>query len=517
MRPRLHAIDVRVLTIILLVALPVLAIGAAVVISIGQSRLHETQSTRLAQIAEYTAGAVDAYVFRRILDGALLGRVPDVRRAAAAGSAQPYDEARAKDLDARWTATPGGAPAASGVLANPVSAFLADLVSHDSVYREILVTDRHGRLVSASNVTSDYFQADEDWWIRSFDRGRGRVSVTDVRRDESTQVYAFEIAVPVHAPGSDELVGIMKIVADSRELLAGIAGLEMGASGEALLVRPDGSIVFSRRPHREGDRFFAAELLQQRLDQRAVRRESTGPLTFEAQTDEADRRLVAIAPSQLSQSYPELTWLVALSMDREELGAPFRSLVWYLALVFALTAVAVLAIALWLSLRLAAPVTDPAFAMHLVEHPPLRGMQETEPRPYVAVRSGFAPGRKAEAPDPPTAHRDGWLPASAGRRASEQPPMPSIAMARHLERLEREQPCAPNGSLQVRPFRESRLQIRVRVYVEARAPPDHEPFRRDAQLQLQSQQAVHVRRDQPAEAGAQRLELLAETRGGEML
>lgn len=382
MRPQLQAINARVLTVILLVALPVLVIGAAIVISIGQSRLHQTQSARLGQLAEYTAGAVDAYVFRRILDAALLGRVPDVRRAAAAGSTGDFDAARAKELDRNWQANSAEAAKASGILANPASEFLADLVKQDSVYREILVTDRHGRLVAASNVTSDYFQADEDWWMRSFDGGRGRVSVTDVRRDESAQVYAFEVAVPVQAPGSDEFAGVMKIVADSRELLAGIAGLELGDDGEAVVIRPDGSIVFSRGAYREGDQFFAAELLRQRLDEREARREAPGTLTMDARGDDGDgRRLVAIAPSQLSRSYPDLPWLVALSIDRDELLAPFRSLVWYLVLVFALTALAVLGIALWLSLRLAAPVSDPAYEMRLVEHPRLpRTLDEREER-----------------------------------------------------------------------------------------------------------------------------------------
>ena len=372
MRPQFQAINARVLTIILLVALPVLVIGAAIVVSIGQSRLHETQSTRLSQLAEYTAGAVDAYVFRRILDASLLGRVPDVRRVAESGNTAAFDAARARDQDAKWQANSADTAKALGILTNPASLFLADLVKQDSVYREILVTDRHGRLVAASNVTSDYLQADEDWWMRSFDNGRGRVSVTDVRRDESAQVYAFEISVPVHAPDSDELAGIMKIVADSRELLAGVVGLELGGDSEAMLVRPDGSIVFSRRVHREGDQFFAAELLRQRLDERERRREAPAPLTLEARSEEGGgRRLVAVAPSQLSRSYPDLPWMVALSMDRGELLAPFRSLVWYLGLVFALTALAVLGIALWLSLRLAAPVGDPAYDMQLVEHPRL--------------------------------------------------------------------------------------------------------------------------------------------------
>ncbi len=375
------ALNTRVLTVFLLVALPVLFIGAALVISIGQTRLRDSETTRLAQMAEYTAGTVDAYVFRRILDAALLGRVPDIRRVAAAGTAQPFDDARAKEMDKLWQKDAGAAALRAGIVGSPASQFLKDLVSNDSVYREVLVTDLNGRLVAASNVTSDYLQADEDWWTKAFDNGRGRISVTDVQRDESAHVYAFEIAVPVLAPEGGQLTGIMKIVADSREMLVGLAGLELGASGEASLVRPDGSIVFSRRPHSESDRFFATGLLTQRLDERAARHESAGTLTLEAQAPDGTDRIVAVASSQLGQSYPELSWMVALSMNRDELRAPFRGLVAYLMLLVALTGIAVLAIALWVSMRLAAPPTDPDYDMHLVEHPQIARMEDREQTP----------------------------------------------------------------------------------------------------------------------------------------
>jgi len=378
MRSHLPAFNTRVLTVFLLVALPVLLIGAAIVIGIGQVRLRDTQTVRLGQMAEYTAGAVDAYVFRRILDAALLGRVPDIRRAAAAGNTQPFDAEKVKELDKQWQADGPGTASRTGILTVPASQFLNDLVRNDSVYREVLVTDLRGRLVAASNVTSDYLQSDEAWWINAFDNGRGRVAVTDVRRDESAHVYAFEIAVPVLSPNGTDLAGIMKIVADSREMLTGIAGIELGSTSEALLLRPNGSIVFSRRPHAETDRFFASELLRQKLDERAARHEPPGTLTLDAQKPDGTDRIVAVAPSQLAQSYPELSWMVALSIDRDELRAPFRSLLAYLILVFALTGVAVLAIALWVSQRLAAPTLDPAYDMHLVEHPMISRMGDAE-------------------------------------------------------------------------------------------------------------------------------------------
>ena len=370
MRSRFPAFNTRVLTAVLLVGIPVLLIGAALVISIGQSRLNDASAARLAQDAEYTAATVDAYVFRRILDAAVLGRVPDIRRAAADGNQASFDAAAATETDRQWQSDRAATAAKTGVLKTPASQFLADIVGHDPIYREVLVTDRRGRLVAASNVTSDYLQADEDWWMQAYDNGRGRIIVTDVRRDESAGVYAFEIAVPVPAPGGDELAGVMKIVADSREMLVGIAGLELGKTGEAMLVRPDGSIVFSRRAYSPTDRFFAADLLTQRLEERDRQKLAAGSLTFTAKPADGATRVVAVAPEQLTRSYPNLNWLVAVTQERDEVLAPFRSLGWYFALVFALTAIAVLAIALWLSLRLARPTIDPAVDLHLVEHAP---------------------------------------------------------------------------------------------------------------------------------------------------
>jgi len=356
-------------------------VGLVVVLSIGQGRLRDTHASSLAQDAEYTAATLDAYVFRRILDAAVLGRIPDVRKAAADGNQTAFNQASSMELDHRWQTDRAATATKTGILKSSASQFLADIVGHDTVYREVLVTDRFGRLVAASNVTSDYFQADEDWWTEAFDNGRGRVVVSDVRRDQSAGVYAFDIAVPVPAPGSDELAGVMKIVADSREMLVGIAGLELGKSGEAMLVRPDGSIVFSRRAYDPNARFFAADLLREGLEKKQQNKEEPGPLTFTAKDTSGSERIVAVAPGQLARSYPNLNWMVALSVDRDEVLAPFQSLVSYFVLVFALTAIAVLAIALWLSLRLAAPTIDPDVDMHLVDHAPIHHLDEaTEPR-----------------------------------------------------------------------------------------------------------------------------------------
>jgi hypothetical protein len=371
------AINRRVLTVLLIVAVPILALGARYVVANGQARVRDANSVQLAQVAEYIASSADAYIFRRIVDVAVMARVMEIRRAAAEGSRQKVDQRQIEALDQQWQKERRLPAALGGLLSNQASLFVSDVAKQDPLYREILVTDRHGRLVAASQLTSDYYQGDEGWWTQALDDGRrGRIFVSDVRFDESAGVHAFDIAVPVVAPDSDEIVGVMKIVASSQEMLAGIGGLQLGTTGYAMLLREDGSIVYSRQTQEPGAKFFAADVLRERIA--ASKTDPEARIHFVASTSDGTDRVVAVARSQLHQSFPNLTWLVAVSMAEPELLQPLQPMVWSIMAVIGLTALAVLAVALWASMRLARPNVDPALDMHLVEHAKLPRIEGNE-------------------------------------------------------------------------------------------------------------------------------------------
>ncbi len=364
--PRLNP---RVLTVFLIVGLPILALGVMVVLWQGQARLTASQGEHLSQVAQQVASAVDAYVFRRILDVSLIGRTPDLRAEAARGSEQPLtsDEATRR------------ARLSPDVLAaNAASRYLADLIAHDRVYREALLTDRHGRVVAASHRTDVTFVGDQDWWLSAAEDGeRGGVSITDVRWDEATRTHVLEVAVPVEAPGRDALAGVLRVVVDSRELLALVGGVSLGSTGDAVLLRTNGSIVFSRRTSDPNARFFARDQLVARLD--ALRDLGPDAGTFLTAMAGDTSRVVGLASCQLGLSYPNLGWIVAVSQAEDELLAPVRSLGWYLLLLVVLLAAMVLGVALYFSMRLAVP-TDEVAPLHLVEHPVVGhlGDQEAE-------------------------------------------------------------------------------------------------------------------------------------------
>lgn len=356
--PRLNA---RVLTVFSIVALPVLAVGVLLVIGSGQARLRDSYGRHLTEVAQQTAATVDTYVFRQVVDVLIFARVPEAQRVATSESQRPLDAEEVRTLDRRWTSerVVPSIPILAGVMTNPVARFFASIVEHDRIYREIMLTDRFGRLVAASNRTSDYYQADEDWWKEAFDDGvHGRVNVGDVVWDESARVFAIDIAVPVTDPATGTLVGILKTSTDAREMLDAVASVRLGSTGRAVLVREDGAVVSGRPPITPGVRFFAADLVRERVQAAGKTMSAEFASYFSARDTTGSAQLIGIAPSQLGRSYPVLSWLVAVYQADEELFAPVRNQFWYLVLVLALTAVAVLGLAVSYSMRLAAPSID---------------------------------------------------------------------------------------------------------------------------------------------------------------
>jgi len=373
MTPSRHfRLNTRAFTAFLIVGLVMIAVAGTIVIGVGQGRLRTSFGEHLSQVADHGAAVVDSYVYRRIIDASILARVPVIRAATAEASLVAFDPAASRALDQLWESGQALPPAAAGLLTSAPSAFLADVVKNDPIYREILVADRFGRLAAASARTSDYLQSDEEWWKDAHGDGtHGRLSAGDVRWDESAKAFAIEIAVPVAQPGSESLAGVLKVVADVREIGAVVGGIRLGATGDAVLLREDASIVFSQRLTDPNARFFAPDLLRERL-QAMKQGQLTGPLHFGARTADGQARIVGMAPCLIRTSYPQLAWIVAVSQAESELFAPIRAQGLSLVLVLALTALAVLAFAFWFSVRLAAPsaVED----LHLVEHPSVRAV-----------------------------------------------------------------------------------------------------------------------------------------------
>ena len=79
--------------------------------------------------------------------------------------------------------------------------FMTIVDFNDSIYSEIFLCDDQGALVAAYPPTSDYWQGDEDKWIKAICKGTGNTYIGPIEFDESTQTNAVQISVPVKDGG----------------------------------------------------------------------------------------------------------------------------------------------------------------------------------------------------------------------------------------------------------------------------------------------------------------------------
>ena len=65
-----------------------------------------------------------------------------------------------------------------------------------------------------TNKTSDYYQADEDWWIQSYNEGQGKTFHGAIEYDESAKAEAIPLYMPIMDPDTNKAIGVMKVIID---------------------------------------------------------------------------------------------------------------------------------------------------------------------------------------------------------------------------------------------------------------------------------------------------------------
>ncbi|MBI2610528.1 hypothetical protein HYW60_01155 [Candidatus Kaiserbacteria bacterium] len=79
-------------------------------------------------------------------------------------------------------------------------------------FSEIFVTDSVGLNVAQTNKTSDFYQADESWWIQTYNNGVGLAHHGLVEFDESARAEAISLYVPLYDSGTSKVIGVLKAV-----------------------------------------------------------------------------------------------------------------------------------------------------------------------------------------------------------------------------------------------------------------------------------------------------------------
>ena len=214
---RLIELEPRLVLLFLAIGGPFLLAGCLLILGWLRAELNQTLGEdMLGGAAADAARYLDTYLLNNLANVSLIASIPTLRAAANASNRRyVVDGERIRDqlleIDGEWVRGRGAVPIALDIVGNDTSKFLREIATFNPSYQEILLTDRQGALAAATNITTDYYQADEPWWQQAFGDGEQGTSYSSgVIFDTSAGGHELEMAVPV----LDNLGGVYSLLGD---------------------------------------------------------------------------------------------------------------------------------------------------------------------------------------------------------------------------------------------------------------------------------------------------------------
>ena len=152
-----------------------------------------------------------------------------------------------KRLDELWAAQGDSAKEIQAVINNPMARQLRSLCHADPHCREILLTDTYGQLVAATDKTTDYYQADEEWWVRAYSDGRGTFYVPPIEFDSSALTWSISFCLPIYAGPLESagVIGVAKVVLNLQTWMEQTMESVRTAGAEPALLDADGWVIYT--------------------------------------------------------------------------------------------------------------------------------------------------------------------------------------------------------------------------------------------------------------------------------
>lgn len=113
-------------------------------------------------------------------------------------------------LDAAWKseAKSDDQPLIAEILSSPLSSYLLYTQAKSAgLFTEIFVMDKFGLNVGQSSVTSDYWQGDEDKFLKTFAVGPDAVFIDEPEYHDETKTWRAQVNLTIVDPASKAAIG----------------------------------------------------------------------------------------------------------------------------------------------------------------------------------------------------------------------------------------------------------------------------------------------------------------------
>ncbi len=344
----------KIMFTIMIIVLLALTITTVAHVTILRVRMRDQIGAQFASMADtYMTSVVDTLAEQIMLlrSIALDSAIEDVLTAANSrysGDAVTT-ERMLLDTDRKWVAAPDDSALVQAIIDPTQNILTARILAHIetlATYGETFITDRYGGLVAATRRTSDYHQADEDWWQAVLAGGRGAFYVGQPAYDESTGYVAVNLAVPIYDSKNHEVIGVLRSTLNMEFIYQGLTQL----GGTAMtLVNERRVILADSNPQRVGQSVPLSW---------PVYTGSVGATWFEAKDVNNRSMLIGRAATadvagsgELAAAIRSLTWSLFIYQPQAEAFAPITRAAW-LSVGIAIILVFLAAIAAYLMSRL---------------------------------------------------------------------------------------------------------------------------------------------------------------------
>jgi len=234
-----------------------------------------------------------------------------------------------KQRDREWVSAPKGTmtPFMEELTNNELARELKEEIgfykgeSGFRIFPEIYVTNKYGVVIASTGRTSDYLQADEQWYRRATEEKE--IWVGEVEYDESSDTFASDIVVNLY-DNEGNFLGIIKAVLNVEEVINVIREVQAATKYKTAhfkLITKDGKLIYST----EDFRFFEniSDTLLLRFKQEG---EHTSYFIAEGDNPGEVEKLFTHTHSKGYRDFKGLGWALVIEYETEEIFAPVAKL-----------------------------------------------------------------------------------------------------------------------------------------------------------------------------------------------
>ncbi|MDY6962566.1 MAG: hypothetical protein SV862_11810 [Pseudomonadota bacterium] len=148
----------------------------------------------------------------------------DIVRVSIVAQNKRYDHPGAASiaaLDGQWVEERESPdkPLIAATLSNPLSVYLSRMQGKSlGLYPEIFVMDQNGLNVGQSSITSDFWQGDEDKFLKTFQVSGDAVFIDEAEYDSEFGIWRTQVSMTVNDADGGQKIGAVTVELNLTEL-----------------------------------------------------------------------------------------------------------------------------------------------------------------------------------------------------------------------------------------------------------------------------------------------------------